>query len=176
MHLHGEALAMSGALFADHLITRLGASAGPQQLLQSGFVVGYEEHLAAGVGEPIELRLQNMGENKGARREESAIEIQGGEDGFDGVSQQGGFAAASGLLLAASKPEIAAELQLLGAVHQVIGIDQMSAELGKFTFLIGRKALEQFLAGDQLQDGIAEKLQLLVVARRASGLSRAKEL
>ena len=75
-HLHGKTFAMGGSDLADHLITRLGASAGPQQLLQAGFVVGYEEHLAAGAGEPIQLRFQNMGKHKGARHEESAIQIE----------------------------------------------------------------------------------------------------
>ncbi len=63
-HLHGKALAMRGAFLADHLITRLGASAGAQQLLQSRLVVGDEKDFAAGAGEPVELGLQNVGKDK----------------------------------------------------------------------------------------------------------------
>ncbi len=60
---------------------------------------------------------------------ESAIEIERGEHGFDGVGEQGSLAAASGFLLAPAKAEVAAELQLVGAVQEVIGIDEMGAEL-----------------------------------------------
>ena len=63
-------------------------------------------------------------------------------------------------------------MQLLGAVHQVIGIDQVSAELRKFTLLISREALIKFLAGHQLQDGIAKKFQLFVVLGSFRTLAR----
>ena len=59
----------------------------------------------------------------------------------------------------------------MGAVQEVIRIDKMGTQLGKLAFLIGGEALEEFLAGDQLQDGIAEKLKLLIVggARALAG-------
>ena len=59
----------------------------------------------------------------------------------------------------------------MGAVQQVIGIHEMSAQLGELSLLVGRKALKEFLAGDELQDSVAEKLQLLVVRRRGQALA-----
>ena len=111
----------------------------------------------------VELGLQNVGEDEGTGHKEAAIQVEGGEDGLDGIGEQSGFAAASGFLLAAAEAEIAAQLQQMGAVEEVIGIDEVGAQFGELAFLVGREALEKLLAGDQLQHGIAEKLELLVV-------------
>ncbi len=112
-----------------------------------------------------------MRKHKRARQIQAAIEIEGGEQGFDRVGEQGGLAAASGFFLSPAKPEVAPQMQLVGAVQEMIGIDEMGAKLGKLTLLIGREALKKLLAGDQLQDGVAEEFELLIVSGRAEALA-----
>ena len=129
------------------------------------------QHDPAGSRQAVKLRLQYVGEDKAARRNHPAIEVERGQQGFHGVREQRGFAPSSGFLLAAPQPEIAAQLQLLGAVYEVLRIDQMGAQLGELALLIGGEALVQLLARDQLKHGIAQKLHLLVVGRSLGALA-----
>lgn len=55
------------------------------------------------------------------------------------------------------------QLEFLGHADKVSFADQMSPQLRQFSFVESGKMPEQLLAGDQSENGIAEKLQLLIV-------------
>jgi hypothetical protein len=153
---------MCWALFADHLINRLGTATGAESFLEAGLVV-CDQDFVIEAGEPFQLGIEDKGEDKGSCYEETAIKIKGGEERFDGIGKEGCFVTASGFFFAAAKPEIAAELKFSCAVQQVIGVDQMGAQLRQFAFAMRGEALQEFLTGHQLEDGVAEKLKLLII-------------
>ena len=56
-------------------------------------------------------------------------------------------------------------------MHELLPVDPVGAKLRELAFVIVRKALIQLLAGHQLQHGVAEKFQPLVVRGRVRALA-----
>ena len=113
-------------------------------------------------------------QHKAAGGIEAAIKIDGRQDSLQRVHQQSGLVAASTLFFTPPQVEVMSQLQLLGHSDQVLFADQMRPELGEFSLSKTGKPVEQFLRSDKSQDGVSQKLQLLVVShpRRASRLQR----
>ena len=105
---------------------------------------------------------------------QAAIKVDGCQDCLQRIHQQRGLVAAPTLFFTPPQVEVMSQLQLLGHSDQVLFADQMRPELGEFAFPKTGKPVEQFLRSYKSQDGVSQKLQLLVVShsRRASRLQR----
>src|SRR6202140_4430817 len=86
--------------FSGEPVLRGRLSAALQEFLQGGFLVAVPKALAAF----YQCVFEQRGAQHFARRRQSRIQINCGDDRFKCVRQQGRFLAASGLLLAAAEP------------------------------------------------------------------------
>ena len=64
-----------------------------------------------------------------------------------------------------------AEVEALAEPGQRDGVDQRRAQLGQLALVVGGEAAEEVLADDQLEHGVAEVLEPLVVVTRAARLA-----
>ena len=109
-----EALLMVGAALIGEDVVGLAGAGGLEMLLQGGFVVadGSAEGLAGLDGE-VEIReggLDDVLFDEGAGGVEAAIEVEGCDDGFEGVGEECGLAAAAALFFAATEAEALATI------------------------------------------------------------------
>ena len=101
--------------------------------------------------------------DEGAGGVESAVEVEGGDDGFEGVGEQGGLLAAAALLFSAAEAEVSAEVDAGGDFAEMTAADEGGAEAGELAFARGGEAVEEGFGDGQAEDGVAEELELLVV-------------
>src|SRR5439155_3014576 len=96
----------------------------------------------------------------------SGVQEHGTEDGLERVGQQRLQAPAAALGDAFAQVEVAAEIKLLRQLGQGVRVDHRGAGLGQLALGRAGVMLVEILGGDQLEDGVAEILEPLVVARR----------
>src|SRR5215471_12800871 len=75
-----------------------------------------------------DLRLHESS-NQSSRCFQSAVQIDGADNGFQGIHEQGLFRTAARLFFAFAKVEVLSQLKLFGILHQVCGTDQKAFEL-----------------------------------------------
>ncbi len=166
-NLDAEATAVIGpALFGED-VAGLAGSAGLEELLQSGLVVadGSAER-AAGLESVVkggERWLDDVAGDEGLGGGHAGVEIKGGDDRLDGVSEEGGFLAAAAGLFSATETEQGAELHAGGGFGEGSATDERGAETGEFALAGGGEAADEVLRGDEAKDGVAEEFKLLVV-------------
>jgi hypothetical protein len=136
-----EAFLMVGAALVGEDIMGLASAGGLEVLLQCGFVVadGSAEGVAALHGE-VKVRKGGLDDvlfDEGAGGVEAAIEIEGGDDGFEGIGEKGGLAAAAALFLAATETEKRAEINAGGDFAKVATADEGGAKTGQFALAGG---------------------------------------
>src|SRR5262249_36984630 len=90
----------------------------------------------------------------------------GAQHRLERVGQQRAKAPTAALGDALAQEEVVAQAELLGQGGERVRVDHGGAELRHLAFLGPRPDLEQVLGRDELQDGVAQVLQPLVVARR----------
>ena len=104
-----EALLVVGAALVGEDVVGLAGSGGLEMLLQGGFVVadGSAEGVAGlhGDVEVGECGLDDVFFDEGTGGFEAAVEIERGDDGFEGVGEEGGLSSAATLLFAAAETE-----------------------------------------------------------------------
>ena len=101
------------------------------------------------------------------------------DDGFERVHQQGFLGAAAAHLLAAAQFEIAADIEAARHAMQMGRAHQVRLQARKLAFALVGKAPDQSLGHQKAEHRIAQKLELLVVARvarRPVRISLASEL
>ncbi len=101
--------------------------------------------------------------DEGAGGVEAAVEVEGGDDGFEGVGEQGGLSAASALLFAAAEAQERAEVDAGGDFAEMAAADEGGAEAGEFALARGREAAEEGFGDGEAEDSVADELKLLVV-------------
>ena len=98
---------MVGAALGGEDVLGLAGSGGLEMLLQGGFVVadGSAEGVSGLQGEMEigEGGLDDVFFDESASGVEAAVEIEGGDDGFEGVGEKSGFPAAAALFFAAAE-------------------------------------------------------------------------
>ena len=104
-----EALLVVGAALGGEDVLGLAGAGGLQMLLQRGFVVadGSAEGVA-GLQRKVEIGqggLDDLLFDEGAGGVESAVEIERGDDGFEGVGEQRRLFPAAALLFSAAEPQ-----------------------------------------------------------------------
>ena len=132
--------------------------------LEGGFVISEEGCARRLGGDFIELRSEDFLEDEFAGDFEAGVEVEGGENGFQSVHQEGGFVATTTFFLAAAEPEEASEIEFLGDLDEMTLADQVGANLGELALVKFGEALEESFAGDETEDGVAKEFELFVVA------------
>ena len=79
------------------------------------------------------------------------IKEQRGDDSLQRIHQQSNFVAAAASFFAFSQPKVSSDPQLSCRPKQVACANQVRAQLGEFSLLIFRKALEKFPAHHETQ-------------------------
>jgi len=164
---NAEAFLVVGAALGGEDVVGLAGTAGLEMFLKSGFVVadGPREGVAGLQGE-VEIgegRLDDMSLDEGAGGVEAAIEIEGGDDGFEGIGEQGWLFAAATLLFSAAEEKEVSQADAGGYMAEVVAADERGAETGELSFSGGGEATEERFGDGETEDGVADELQLLVV-------------
>src|SRR5438067_4790328 len=138
---HAEALLMVGTALVGEDVMGLAGAGRLQVLLQRGFVVadGSAEGVAALHGE-VKMGQSGFDDvlfDEGAGGVEATIEVEGGDDGFEGVGEKGGLAAATALFFAATETEERAEIDAGGDLAEVAAADEGGAKTGQFALAGG---------------------------------------
>ena len=106
----------------------------------------------------------------GERRVEAAVEVDGGDERLAGVGEHRGLAPPARLLFAAAEEEPLAEAELAGDLGQAELVDDAGAGLGQLALVaLGRRVHEQ-VPDDEVEDGVAEELEPLVVGPAPRGV------
>ena len=142
-----EAFLVVGTALVGEDVVRLAGAGGLEMLLQRGFVIadGSAEGVAALHGE-VKIRQGGLDDvlfDEGAGGVETAIEVEGCDDGFEGVGEECGLAAAAALFFAATEAEERAEVDASGDLAEVAAADEGGAEAGQFAFARGGEAMEE---------------------------------
>src|SRR5277367_805645 len=94
---------------------------------------------------------------------DAAIEVDRRNESFHGIGQQRLLLPSATHLLAAAQEEEFAQLQGICHLEQMRRADQVGLELRQAAFRRARVKSDQLFADDKAQDGVAQKLELLVV-------------
>ena len=136
-------------------------------LLQGGFVVadGAAEGVAVLQGEVKigERGFDDVLFDEGAGGGEAAVEIEGGDDGFEGVGEEGGLSAAAAVFFAAAEAEERAEVDAGGDFAEVAAADEGGAKPGEFALAGAGEAPEEGFGDSEAEDGVADELELFVI-------------
>ena len=100
------------------------------------------------------------------RRVVTGVEEDRAEERLERVGEQRFQAASAPARDALAEVQVAAEVELLRELRKRVGVDHRRPRLGQLAFARSGVVLVQILGGDELQDGIAQVLESLVVARR----------
>src|SRR4029077_6463604 len=157
-----ENLLVVGAALAYHAIFRRRPPPPLQKFLQRGFAIGLRDALTA----LLERLLEEHPSQHPARRAKSAIDINRGDYRFERISEQGLLFPPAVFLSPAPQPQVLAQAQPPRSRLQGTCIYDPRAALGKLPFAPLRKTRQEIFAGEQLEDGIPEKLQPLIVPRK----------
>ena len=142
---------------------------GLEALLERGFEVAGEGTFLEGLLEIGQGGLDDLAADEGGGGGEAAVEIDGGDHGFEGVGEDGGLAAAAVAILTAAEAKEAAELEAACDAGEVIAADDGGAEAGEVAFLGGGELAQEGLGGGEAEDGITEEFELLVVDEAGGG-------
>jgi hypothetical protein len=145
----------------------LASTGGLEAFLQGGFVVadGSAEGVAGLQGE-VKVGhggVDNVLFDECAGGGEATVEIEGGDDGFEGVGEDCGFFAATALLFSAAEEEMSAEVDAGGDLSEMAAADERGAETGEFALAGVWEAAEECFGYRKTEDCVSDKLKLLVV-------------
>ena len=147
----------------NHVIFRRFGRARLQQFLQLALrIFDDRQHVQFAEGRA------KFAQNEFARRLKSAVQKNRAEQRFKRVRQRGRAFAPAVHFLAAAQNQMRAEAEGAGVFGQRAAVDEFCARLGQRTFIERGKFLVKLLRQDELQHGVAEKFQPLIVR----GLSR----
>lgn len=161
-NFYAEAFLMVGTALGGENVMGLAGSSRLEVLLQCGFVVtdGSTKGVARLHGE-VEFRnggLDDVPLNEGTSSSKTTVEVECSDDGFKGVSEQGGFLSTATLLLSATKKEEVSEANARGYITEVTAADKRGAKASQFALTGGGKAAEEGFCNSKTKDGIANKL------------------
>lgn len=150
---------------ADDAVGRRFGIDGLEAFLEIAFGIGLDEAIA----ELVELSAEHA-DDKLRGGIEPGIDVNGPDDGFQCISECGIPLAASAGLFATPHDQVRAEADLTGEAGERFGAHQMGAGLGEAAFIGIWKAGEKLMTESELEDGIAEEFEALIVEAGALGL------
>src|ERR1051325_1075078 len=160
LHLHDEALVVIGADLADHRVLRQRQPLSLRQLLQRGLVVVEEE--VVGV-DALDVVAEGALDQR-ARRLDAGVEVDRRDDGLEQVRQERVLLPPARLLLADAEVDHVAHAVFARLRSEARRAHQVRLDLRERPFVELREALEEQIADDEAEHGVAEKLEGLVVA------------
>ena len=126
---------MVGTALRGEDVLGLAGSGGLEVLLEGGLVVadGSAEGLGGcqGAVKIGQRGLDDVVFDEGAGGVESAVEVESGDDGFEGVGEESGLLAASALLFSAAEAKVRPKVDALGDVAEMTAADEGGAEAGQ---------------------------------------------
>src|ERR1043165_9351360 len=160
LHLHDEALVVIGAGLADDRVLRQRQSLPLRQLLQRGLVVVEEEIVGV---DALDVVAEGALDQR-ARRLDAGVEVDRRDHGLEEIRQERILLPPARLLFADAEVDHLAHAVLARLRSEARGADQVRLDLRERPFVELREALEEQIADDEAEHGVAEKLERLVVA------------
>jgi hypothetical protein len=157
-----EALLVVGAGLRGEDVLRLPGACSLKMLLQGGFVVadGSREGVACLQGD-VQLRDRRLDDvlfNEVAGGGKSSIEVECGDDGFDGVGEQCGFFSAAALLFTSSEAQEISNADAGGNTAKMTTTDERGAEASEFAFARVWKSAKERFGNNKPEDCVADEL------------------
>src|SRR5216684_710430 len=159
-----ENLLVVGAALSHYAIFSRRLPPSLQEFLQGGLAIRLRDALTA----LLESLLEQNPSQHLARRTQSAIEVNRGYYRFERIGQQRLLLSTAGFLFPAPQPQLLSQAQPPRSRFEGSCIYNPRAALGKLPFAPLRKTRQEIFARQQLEDGISEKLQPLVVPGKQS--------
>ncbi len=94
---------------------------------------------------------------------EIAVEVEGADEGFEGVFEAGGAVLAVVLDFAAAHQEAFVESEVAGEIAEETAFGEDGAVFGEGAFAFVGVEGEEFLGEDEVENGVAEEFEALVV-------------
>ena len=108
-------------------------------------------------------RRAEFAQNKFPRRVKTAVQKNRTEQGLECVRQRGRALAPAAGFFAVAENQVRAQAESPGMLGQRAAVDQFGAALGQRSFIERGKFFVKLVSQDELQHGVAEKFQPLVV-------------
>jgi hypothetical protein len=160
-----ELLAVGRAVRGHHRIQRQRQLAALQEFLQQGLGV-----LAEGLGIHGRQHRLVLAHDHAAGGIETGVQENGAEQRLDRVRQDGGTAETAALQFAFAQAQVLRQFQPLGDIRQRSLLDQIGPQARQVAFVDLGIALEQHRRDDEVQHGIPQEFQSLVVARTVTAM------
>ena len=127
-------------------------------LLQRRLPVEPRAELGGPRDEGVEDGVDDLG-----RPLDAELDVDGADDGLDGVGEDRRLAPPAGGLLAPAEPDVVAEGEHLRHLGERLGAHDRGAQLGQLALREVGVGAEQGVRHDQPEDRVAQELQALVV-------------
>ncbi len=114
-------------------------------------------------------KFTRFGQNDTADGDKIAVEIHRADERLEGVGQRAGAVASAVGFFATAHHEVAAEVEAVGEDAESVAGDDAGADFREIAFGELGKLIEQMLGEDELQDGVAEEFEALIVEMMALG-------
>lgn len=95
-----------------------------------------------------------------------AVQVDGSDEGFKGIRKGGGTVAATVGFLAFAHEQVGAQIDAAGIGLERFAGDEPGAQLGEFALREGGEERVEKLGEDELNDGVAQELEALIVEVR----------
>ncbi len=153
------------AALVDDFVGGADGGDGLEEFLEAAFGV-----VVGGVDLEVFEEFAGFGQDDAADGDEVAIQIHGADEGLEGIGKGAGAVAAAVGFFAAAHHEVAAEAEALGQEAEAVARDDAGADLGQVAFGKAGELIEEVLGEDELEDGVAEEFEPLVIEMVALGL------
>jgi hypothetical protein len=100
----------------------------------------------------------------------AAVEVHGGDDGLEGVGEDGALGAAAAAVLALAEAQPGAEAEARGDLGEPGFAHHLGPGHRQLALAQGREPGHEAVADDQIEHGVAEELEALVVAAGGVGV------
>jgi hypothetical protein len=155
---------MIRAGFAGEAVLRGMTTASLQEFLKSAFAIGIGDAVA--IFESLE---KDSSFQETANGIEAAIKVDRGDDRFEGVGEKGGLVAATGFFFTPAEAEMFAESEATSGDFEGVGVDDAGTAFGKLAFAPLGEIGEEIFAGQEFENGVAEKFETFIVLYGGAG-------
>ena len=159
-HFDREGFRMLRTILGDDDVARRRKFQGLRHFLQGAFVIG---NFAVVPSSVVRSAPDHAGFDELARGFEAGVDVQRGDQGFDGVGKQGLFLTPAAHFLTAPEYQKFTQAELHRDFMQARGADQVGLQLGEAAFGKRCEAAHQALTDHEAEDRVSQEFELLVV-------------
>ncbi len=164
LHLHDELGRVAGTAVLEQRVRGHGLEPRLRDLLEPRLGVDHALRREARRELLVEKRLEHR-----ASRLDAAVEIDGGDECFEGPGEEGWTIAPASARLAATQEQVLPEVQVSSPAGKRGLADEPGTQDGEIAFTRGWPIFVQSVSDDDAQNGVAEKLHTLVGRESFSG-------